>query len=50
VLSVNGVLLYPTLGERLRKSVDRTLPFYVVFLPNGTAPTAMLSRAARCCC
>jgi VWFA-related protein len=43
VLAVNGVQLYPNLGEPLRKSVDRTLPFYVVILPNGSTPTATLT-------
>ncbi len=45
VLAVSGVQLYPNLGEPLRKSVDRTLSFYAVILPNGTTPTATLTLA-----
>jgi VWFA-related protein len=45
VLAVNGVQLYPNLGDPLRKSVDRTLAFYFVLLPNGTTPTATLTLA-----
>jgi VWFA-related protein len=45
MLAVGGVQLYPNLGEPLRKSVDRMLSFYVVILPNHTAPTATLTLA-----
>jgi VWFA-related protein len=43
VLVVSGVQLYPNLGEPIRKSVDRTLSFYVMILPNGSTPTATLT-------
>ena len=45
VLAVGGMQLYPNLGEPLRKSVDRTLSFYFMLLPNGTTPTATLTLA-----
>jgi hypothetical protein len=47
VLAVGGMQLYPNLGEPLRKSVDRTLSFYAVIVPNGTTPTATLKLAQR---
>ncbi len=41
-LSVNGVLVYPNIGEPIRKSRG-TLPFYIVIVPgSGATPAASL--------
>jgi VWFA-related protein len=42
-LHAGDVLVYPNLGEPIRKSQQKTIPFYVVVIPgSGVPPTAVL--------
>jgi hypothetical protein len=36
------MVIYPNLGEPIRKSRQKTVPFYIVVLPGGAAPKATL--------
>jgi hypothetical protein len=47
-LYIGDLLAYPNLGEPLRKSVDKTLSFFLDVQPatGGGAPTAMLELLA----
>jgi len=43
LLAVDGVQLYPNLGEPLRKTAGATLPFYAAILPGGATLTAVVT-------